>query len=275
MTDSLSINIGRLTQIAGFELVRVFLTKRGLVALAAFSLVWLLILRYLIGEAVNVINAPDFEQLVRGISGYIGLNKLLDWPEPELAMYWLVALYSFPTFSLFICSDQTVGDKGRGTLRFLSLRSTRFEILMGRFFGQVAVVACLIAITLVVTLGVLGFREPSLIISGFSRACTIFVMLIIAVCPFIALMSMINTFARSSRLAIVLAILFFAAGGIIVGLLSWQIPIFNLLDYVFPGVQIKNLAGENLSLLTSLSIPLLQTALFLIIAQRIFARSSL
>ena len=275
MATPLPINVGRLTQIAGFELVRMFLTKRGLIALAAFALVWLVILRYPIGQAVGIISSPDFEQIARDISGSIGLSKLLDWPEAEFAMYWLIALYSFPVFSLFICSDQTVGDRERGTLRFLSLRSTRFEILFGRFLGQLAVLTCLVGITLIATLAVLGFREPSLLAGGLGRAVSIFLILIVTFTPFVALMSLINTFASSSRLSIVLAILYFTAGGIIVGLLEWQIPALSVLDYLFPGVQIELLAGQNLPLLSALAIPLVQTAVLLAVAQRIFARSSL
>ncbi|ALQ54406.1 hypothetical protein PI2015_1097 [Pseudoalteromonas issachenkonii] len=275
MATPLPINVGRLTQIAGFELVRMFLTKRGLIALAAFALVWLVILRYPIGQAVGIISSPDFEQIARDISGSIGLNKLLDWPEAEFAMYWLIALYSFPVFSLFICSDQTVGDRERGTLRFLSLRSTRFEILFGRFLGQLAVLTCLVGITLVATLAVLGFRDPSLLAGGVGRAVSIFLILIVTFAPFVALMSLINTFASSSRLSIVLAILYFTAGGIIVGLLEWQIPALSVLDYLFPGVQIELLAGQNLPLLSALAIPLVQTAVLLVVAQRVFARSSL
>lgn len=275
MATPLPINVGRLTQIAGFELVRMFLTKRGLIALAAFALVWLVILRYPIGQAVGIISSPDFEQIARDISGSIGLNKLLDWPEAEFAMYWLIALYSFPVFSLFICSDQTVGDRERGTLRFLSLCSTRFEILFGRFLGQLAVLTCLVGITLVATLAVLGFRDPSLLAGGVGRAVSIFLILIVTFAPFVALMSLINTFASSSRLSIVLAILYFTAGGIIVGLLEWQIPALSVLDYLFPGVQIELLAGQNLPLLSALAIPLVQTAVLLVVAQRVFARSSL
>ncbi|KAA1149796.1 hypothetical protein EU510_19285 [Pseudoalteromonas sp. FUC4] len=275
MATPLPINVGRLTQITGFELVRMFLTKRGLIALAAFALVWLIILRYPIGQAVGIVSAPDFEQIARDISGSIGLSKLLDWPEAEFAMYWLIALYSFPVFGLFICSDQTVGDRERGTLRFLSLRSTRFEILFGRFLGQLGVLACLVGITLVATLAVLGFRDPSLLAGGFARALSIFLILVITLCPFVALMTLINTFARSSRLSIVLAILYFAAGGIVVGILQWQIPALGLLDYLFPGVQIELLAGQNLPLLSAVAIPLVQTAVLLSVAQRIFARSSL
>ena len=275
MATPLPINVGRLTQIAGFELVRMFLTKRGLIALAAFAVVWLVILRYPIGQAVGIISSPDFEQIARDISGSIGLSKLLDWPEAEFAMYWLIALYSFPVFSLFICSDQTVGDRERGTLRFLSLRSTRFEILFGRFLGQLAVLTCLVGITLIATLAVLGFRDPSLLVGGVGRAVSIFLILIVTFAPFVALMSLINTFASSSRLSIVLAILYFTAGGIIVGLLEWQIPALSVLDYLFPGVQIELLAGQNLPLLSALAIPLVQTAVLLVVAQRVFARSSL
>jgi len=275
MATSSLVNIGRLTQIAGFELVRMFLTKRGLIAMAAFALVWLLILRYPIGQAVSIISAPNFEQMARDISGSIGLSKLLDWPEAEFSMYWLVALYSFPLFAIFISSDQTVGDRERGTLRFLSLRSTRFEILFGRFLGQLGVLACLLAITLVATLGVLGYREPSLLMGGLSRAVSIFIIMVVVLSPFVALMSLINTFARSSRLAIVLAILYFAGGGIIVGILAWQVPALNALDYLFPGVNSELLAGQNLPLLSALGVPLIQSAVFIAIAHRIFTRSSL
>lgn len=275
MASSLPINMGRLTQIAGFELVRMFLTKRGLIALAAFCLVWIIILRYPIGQAVNLISAPQFAQIAQDLFGAIGLKKLLDWPEAEFAMYWLIALYSFPLFSIFISSDQTVGDRERGTLRFISLRATRFEILFGRFLGQLGVLACLVSLTLVATLAVLGFRDASLLSGGAGRAVAIFITLIISLCPFVALMSLINTFARSSRLAIVLAVLFFTAGGIIVGLLTWQLPMLAVLDYIFPGVQFEQLAGQNLALSSAIGIPLLQTGVFLALAHAIFKRSSL
>ena len=275
MTTGFKVSPTRLAQIAGFELVRMFLTKRGLIALAAFALVWVIILRYPIGQAVGLVSSPEFEEIARDISGSIGLSKLLDWPEAEIAMYWLIALYSFPIFALFISSDQTVGDRERGTLRFISLRSTRFEILFGRFLGQLAVLSCLVGITLVATLAVLGYREPSLLMSGIVRALSLFFILVITFAPFVALMSLINTFARSSRLSIVIAILYFFAGGIIVSLIQWQLPGLTVLDYIFPGMQIEKVAGQNLSLLVTLSIPLLQSVVFIAIAHRIFARSSL
>jgi|TARA_B100001059_G_scaffold236538_1_gene287621 ABC-type transport system involved in multi-copper enzyme maturation permease subunit len=265
----------RLAQIAQFELVRLFLTKRGLLAVAAFAICWLLILRYPIAQSVSLISSPDFADFARQMFGAIGISKLLDWPESELAVYWLIALFSFPGFCLFLCSDQTVGDKQRGTLRFLSLRATRSEIIIGRFLGQLLILTVLLFVTLMATVSMLAYREPSLFVSGLSRSVVLLLHLVITVMPFIALMSFLNTFARSARLSFVLAILFFAAGNIIIGLLSWQWPIFEVLNYLFPGYQIDLMAGQRAGLMLGVGLPLLQTAVLLVVAERIFARSSL
>ena len=176
---------------------------------------------------------------------------------------------------MFLCSDQLVGDKQRGTLRFLSLRATRNEMLFGRFLGQVFILAALLLVTLVASVAVMVFRDPALLVSGISRSFILFCYLLIAVLPFIALMTLLNTFARSARLTVVLAVLFFAGGNIVVSILSWQIPVLAMLDYVFPGVQLDQMAGQNAGIFNSIGIPLIQTTVMLAIAQRIFARSSL
>lgn len=269
------LNPKRLLHITQFELTSLFLTKRGLLAVAAFVICWLLILRYPIGQAVSLMNSTEWADITQQVLGAIGLSKLNDWPQAELAVYWLIALYSFPSLCLFLCSDQIVSDKQRGTLRFLSLRATRNEILFGRFLGQLLILAILIAVTLAATVAMLAFREPSLLLSGLSRSVTLFFYLLITVLPFIALMTFFNTFARSSRLTVIMAVLFFAGGNIIIGILSWQIPILTMLGYLLPGVQLDQMAGQNVGMVTNLAIPLLQTVVLLAISQRIFARSML
>ncbi|MFT6270332.1 MAG: ABC-type transport system involved in multi-copper enzyme maturation permease subunit [Alphaproteobacteria bacterium] len=265
----------RLANIATFELVRLFLTKRGLVAVVAFAICWLLILSNLVAKAQPILSSPEFADFLSGVFGVIGLGKLLTWPEAELAVYWLIALYSFPSFCLFLCGDQTVGDRQRGTLRFLTLRATRTEILLGRFLGQVLIMAALLVLTTMATLAMLSYRDPALFASGLSRSFVLFAYLIISVMPFIALMSFLNTFASSARLAFVFAILIFTGGNIIIGLLTWQVPALDVLNFIFPGYQFEQMAGQNASLLLGIGLPLLQTAILLICAQRIFARTSI
>ncbi|MBQ4834641.1 ABC transporter permease subunit [Pseudoalteromonas sp. MMG010] len=270
-----SINSARIAQLALFELTRMFLTKRGLIALVAFVVVWLLILRYPIGEAVSLLSEPGFTSLAQDIFGSLGLSKLLDWPEAEFAMYWLAALIGFPTFCLFMCSDQTVEDRERGTLRFISLRATRLEILIGRFIGQLSVLLCLVAITLVATFTIMVYREPSLFMGGINRAVGVFIQMIFVLSPFVALMSLINVIARSSRLSFVIAVLFFALGNIVVNLLAWQISALTALNYVFPGMQIELIAGQNASLMMAYGLPVIQTGLFLVLAHTLFVRRAL
>jgi ABC-type transport system involved in multi-copper enzyme maturation permease subunit len=272
---SIALHPKRLANIAIFELVRLFLTKRGLLAIIAFSFCWLLILRYPIVSSVSILTSPDAAGVFDGILRSIGLSKLSTWAEPELAVYWLIALYSFPAFSLFLCTDQIVGDKHRGTLRFLTLRASRSEILVGRFVGQVAILAVLVLLTLAATLTIMTYREPTLFIAALPRASNVFGYLLISVMPFIALMSLFNTFAGSARLAFVFAILFFAGGNILVGLLSWQIPALSVLNYIFPGYQIDQVAGQNADALLGIGLPLLQTFLSLMLAHRIFVRSAI
>ena len=125
------------------------------------------------------------------------------------------------------------------------------------------------------TVAMLGYREPSLLLSGLSRSFMLLFYLLVAVMPFIALMSFLNTFARSSRLAFVLAILFFAGGNIVIGLLTWQWPAFEVLNYIFPGYQLDLMAGQRAGITLALGLPLLQTAVLLLAGERIFARSSL
>ncbi|WP_371193880.1 ABC transporter permease subunit [Glaciecola sp. SC05] len=269
------MHLKRLANIASFELVRLFLTKRGLLAVITFSICWLLILRYPIAGSVSLLNSPDFAGFFDSVFGAIGLSKLLSWLAAELAVYWLIALYSFPIFCLFLCGDQIVGDKQRGTLRFLSLRATRAELLIGRFIGQVLILAILLMLTLSATLAILTYRDPALLATALPHSLLLFGYLIVSVMPFIALMSLINTFANSARLAFVFAILFFAGGNIIVGILSWQIPALGMLSFIFPGYQLDQMAGQNAEAILAIGLPLAQTAVLLLLAQRIFARSAL
>lgn len=271
----MQLHAKRSLDIALFELVRLFLTKRGLFAVAAFSICWLIVLRYAIGEAVNLLNSPNIAGFIDQVFGAIGLSKLLTWPQAELAVYWLIAVYSFPSFCLFLCADQTVGDRQRGTLKILSLRATRAEIILGRFIGQLLILIVLLSITLAATLAMFTYREPSLFFAGLSHSLILLGYLVVAVMPFIALMSLINTFSRSARLAFIVAILFFVGGKIIVGLLAWQLPALEVLNYIFPGYQLADMAAQNAGLMLAVGLPLIQTMILLIFAERIFARSSL
>ncbi|MDX1392517.1 MAG: hypothetical protein R3241_09055, partial [Rheinheimera sp.] len=143
MTHSFSVlNHSRLY--AGVELRRLWLTRRGLMTLAATAVIWFLLLRYAIAPASDVVAADGFQQFFRDIFGNFGLTQLFAWPAPELAIYWIISLLLLPLFCLFFTANQLCSDLQRGTLRFLALRSSRASIVLGRFAGQMLVQGCLI-----------------------------------------------------------------------------------------------------------------------------------
>ncbi len=70
------MNIKRIGLIAIFELQRLFATKRGWIAIAAFVLVWYAILRYAIAEAVSIVSDPNFKNMIQSFSGVVGMHRI-------------------------------------------------------------------------------------------------------------------------------------------------------------------------------------------------------
>jgi len=265
----------RIWTLARFELTRLFLTKRGMAALAAFATVWFIVLYYLVSSAVTIVSSEMFQDVARQLFGALGVSNLLEWPVPELAIYWLIAAYLFPCFSLFSASDQTCSDRTRGTLRFISLRATRPEIIIGRFLGQILITSILISITILATVIMAAYRDLSLITDSVFHAIKLFIDLSIIVLPFIAFMSFLNSFLKSSKMAMVVCTLIFGLGPFVVNLIAYKLPIAMQLNHLFPGKQITDLLGETEVVIATYGLPIIQSIFFLIIANMIMKRTSL
>lgn len=261
---------------AGFELRRLWLTRRGLMTLAATAVIWFFLLRYAIAPASDVISADGFQQFFRDIFGSSGLTQLFAWPAPELAIYWVLSLLLLPTFCLFFTANQLCSDLERGTLRFLALRSSRLSIVLGRFSGQMLVQGCLILLSLAATLSLAAWREGGISIAMLTAALVIAVNLLLVLLPFTALMSCFSALVRSSRLAVSLAIVCL---GLAFALLSWFIfyfPDFLFLLGYLPGTQVVQLLPlQGWVTLQHALLPLAQTAVLLLVATLLLKRKML
>ena len=257
------MNLNRTWLYSQFELTRLFATKRGWLAVTAFSLVWFMVLRYPIYNAVPFINSPEFEGFVSQLAGTVGLYSLVSWPEAELAIFWVIALFTFPMFSVFVTADQTVEDRNRGTVRFLTLRSTRFELLLGRFMGQVFILAVLIGLVCIATLIMMGIRDSGLVSSGLTKTLAIWAKLLITCLPFIALMSLLNLLTNSARMSIVFAILFFTIIASVITYVGDVYPMFSFLNFAIPGHHIGDITGWHSDAHFSLLVPIFQTVALL------------
>ena len=250
--------------IARFEIFRLFGSPRGWFALTAFAVIWFFILRYPIFEASSALQQADTQLMLSRVFGMIGLYKLMAWPLPELIAYWLISLVLLPLAVVVASADQTSSDRSRGTLRFLSLRTSRDSIFFGRFLGQWLVQILLICISLLATLGMAVWRQHSLSLAALEAALIIGLNLMIVLAPFTALMALCSVLVRSSRLAICLAIV---GGGALIGVISWAgwyFPdVLRLLQYL-PGAQLPALlANQGWATLQEAMLPLIQTLVLL------------
>ncbi len=252
--------------IARFEIHRLFATPRGWFALAAFAIVWYAILRYGVFQAAAQMQNPDIQQfLLQGI-GMLGLNQLLAWGQPELMVFWLITLTLLPFGVIFFASDQTCSDRARGTLRFLTLLTSRESIFIGRFVGQVTVQLLLLCAAMLATLGMTAYRLGAMPAELVLPAIQITLNVLIVLSPFTAMMALASALVKSNRMAISLVIV---GGGVTIGLLGYLVylePSLQWLLQYLPGAQIGSLyRSAGWSTLDFAGLPLMQTLVLLCI----------
>ena len=261
--------ISHLWIIARFELIRLYSTRRGLLYLITFSVIWYFILFQLIVTAAEMLHQQSTEQNVAAF-GMFGFGSLVLWEVPEFAVYWRVSLFLFPILCIFLSADQTATDRERGTLRFLSLRCTRDGIFFGRFFGFMLIQCALIAATLISTILVVLWRDTSLLGASINSAFAIGLNLVFTLLPFTAMMSLLSATVRSPRQATVWAILILSLVGALLKGLENTVPDLAFLKYLLPGIQLDQMAQlAQWQMLPLAYIPLLQTLLLLIIGRSV------
>lgn len=261
---------------AGFELDRLWLTRRGLMTLAATAVLWFFLLRYAIAPASELLASASFQQMFRDAFGAVGLSQLFVWPAAELAIYWMLSLMLLPLLCMFFTANQLCNDLERGTLRLLALRSSRLSIVLGRFSGQMLVQSCLILLSLTATLSLAAWRESGLTLAMLNAAAVIVVNLLLVLLPFTALMSCFSAIVRSSRLAVSLAIVSLGLAFSLLSTFVFYFPDFLFLLGYFPGTQVMHLLPlQGWQTLQHALLPLLQTLILLSCATLLLKRKAL
>ncbi len=262
--------------ISQFELKRLFSTRKGLLYLLTFAVVWYLILYYPIRLASNILSQTQDSAHFSRFFEFIGFGSILNWQIPEFAVFWHFALIIFPTLTILIAADQTCSDRERGTLRILTLRTSRNSLFFGRFTGIMLIQAILILATLLSTLALVVYRDATLLSAGLNDLLAILVNLLLVVLPFTAMMAALSAALKSSRQTTVWAVLILSFLSGIIGLLSFQLPVIEYLKVLIPGFQMPELS--NLAQWEALQlayIPLLQSIVLLAAGRWIISRQAL
>ena len=269
--------ITNLILISLVEVKRLFTTRRGLIALLAFALLWALMLRYLIHPSPGWLASDGRGHLLASLLFSGRLNALLRWELPELSVLWLTALYLFPMLTLVLAADQTTSDRLRGTLRVLSLHSNRASLFLGRFTGQLLCQFILVCAALASVTVVIMIRDVALLSTVMKSLPVILCNIMLVILPYTALMALLSLFAKSARQATVLAVIVWIVMTI---LISWLHSRFAQLPaetgLIIPGAQIPLLLQYNdWQSLRLAFIPIVQTAVLLLIGYGVFSRSDL
>ncbi len=236
--------------IIALELERTFASRQGLIYILAFAFFWSFLLKYAV-----------FNETLMMMNQVVGADGVAD---KLFANYFKVAMYFFPLLCLFVAANQTGSDRERGTLRFMTLYCSRDVIFFARFLSQALIHYILILFSALTTL---------LYISHSLIACANLAVIIL---PFIALMAVLSATVKSPRQATFYAGIIWSIASGIISLLSHYVPAADVLNMLVPGMQFSQLTSLNGSAMFSLAyIPLVQSALLLMLGREIMRRRSL
>lgn len=258
------------------ELQASFASKRGLFVSFIFIIIWTLLLFFPIRYSAEAMHDPDISSYFLSALSMLGLERLQEWLLAEFAIYWFVALFLFPVSSLLMATDQMISERNRGGLRFLTLRCSRGQILLGRFIGHLLIQTCLIVITLAITYLLLLMNGSQYWLEGLQLMPLLLLNLVLVVCPFIALMSLLSVLMNSVRMASLVAVIILLLGGLLVNFAAAYIPFIGVLNYWIPGIQIVPMlqSTPSTALLTSWN-PMMQTVGFLVLGYGLFKRQAI
>lgn len=266
----------QLLLISQFELKRGFTTRKGLLSVVTFGVVWYFILLYPLRFASDLLVQEKAMKGQSSLLDFIGFGSLQNWPIPEFGVYWQVALFIFPMLSITIAADQTSSDRERGTLRFIVLRSSRDSVFFGRFAGVLAIQALLICTTAFSTFVLVLYRDATLFSTALPDLLVILVNVTLAVLPFTAMMAALSAKVKSARQATLWAILIWTFLAGIIGGFAYYLPVLDFFKLLIPGYQLSDLAQMSEWRTLQLAyIPLLQSFVLLALGRWIMAKQAL
>lgn len=250
-----------LLPILRLEAYRLFMTKQGRFFMVAFILIWCLLLRFVLMKAALWVDEYR-----------INLNK-------QTSNYWVIYQYMslalFPIFCIIMGAGQTGSDRSRGTLRFMSLHTTRGAIFFGRFIAQVLIQWGFLLISFISALLVFCITD-SFTWHQLGQGLIFLANLSLCLLPFIALMSMLSAKVDSARKASLLAFLIWFFALAIVSLISHYFAFLAPIKLIVPGMQFDDLRQlTGFAQFKLVYIPVIQTLVFLTLGHFFMKRAAI
>lgn len=262
--------------IAKNEWARLFMSRHGWLAIVAFGLIWGLFLFFVIRPAARYISSIDLGLISSVLFRGLDTAALSNWQSTEIGLYWIVALYLLPFFTMVSAADQIASDKTRGTLRFLLLRTSRTQILFGRFIGQYFVQLLVILVTALSVLALIAYYSPGNTSLALGEVPIVMANIALVLLPYVALMLLFSILSSSARQATLFAVIGWIVLWFLLGYVQDNYGPFSFLDWVLPGSQLSSLVKLNgWDTLSLAPIPIIQTVVLLVFSWLAMRRSDL
>ncbi|MFC3032862.1 ABC transporter permease subunit [Pseudoalteromonas fenneropenaei] len=270
--DSMLVKGQRVKLFALFECARFFNSRRGITALITYSIVWAFFSYKFVANAIEVLSNEQLKEFVEIAFGFVGMQKVLTLSVAEFSIFWPITIVTMPVLAIFVSSDQLCSDIARGTIRFLTLRASRNEIMLGRFVGQLCVLSVFIGVTLITVIAITLLRDISLWFEALKLAGYLFLQLMIFLLPFVAIMTLFNSYLKSSKQATIHFFLFYILVSVASGVLVYYFgQPFAYIEYLLPDVNIKSAAALEVRWMIY-AVPVVQSLFYLTVASFIFNR---
>ena len=266
----------RVPILAAGELRRFLASRRGPVSLLAFALFWYAVLVWAVRPAGLFADGAGGGGAGALLDRMLGFDPLSSWAAPQLAAWWAVALYVLPAVAVFASADQIASDRARGTLRYLVMRASRTEILLGRFLGQALLMAGVVLVTAASVLVLVAIDRPDALGPATRSLPASVLALWLTLLPWIALMALVSALSATPGQATRYALILWVALSLLSGWLSRRFGERGWVEHLMPGSGVSAMLGRGAeTALAPASIGLVHTAVFLGLAALVMTRRDL
>lgn len=271
--------------LAGFEFRRAFKGAPGILAgaLLFFPLAWLM--TKLVGNAefLNDMAAGNttreftiLNKLAEQIVD-IDTNNLFVEHSPFITITYILTVFGTPFLTMFAALDQNATDIGSKGIRFMLPRTSRDNLLLGRFLGT------LLFWALLLTLSGVAITALALTLDEVHPASTVIVDgvwftlgLVLTATPFVAFMAVCSATTGSALLSVTMGLGVYLAVFLMGGLGGWFNENLKVIEFIFPApLRYELLLGTTLETGVALIVMLAYSVAFLVLAGWILRRRDL
>lgn len=258
------------------EVRRLLASRRGLVSLLAFAAFWYAVLVWFVRPAGRLAGSSDSPGPAALLDELLGFNLLERWPAPEMAAWWVAALYALPFVAVLTGADQIASDRARGTLRYLVLRVSRLQVLLGRFLGQALLMLAMVLATGLSSVVVVALERAHAVSDALASVPAATLAIWLTLLPWVALMALVSALSSTPGQATRYAVILWVVLSIASGWLARRFPDVALVDHLLPGSSVRALyAHTGQSALAAASIGVVQALVLLTLAAVVMRRRDL